>query len=361
MFPSISYLDWWEGRPEAALYDLGSSDLRGDRGFQPSVMPEAVADLPDPPAGVTLKTLLATEYGVEPECVLVTSGASHANFLAMATALDGESGDRVLVEKPGYEPLRRTPEAFGATVDRVLRVDDGGLDPERVEAALTDQTALVVVTNRHNPSGRLTDRETLAAVADVAQSVGARVLVDEVYAPYVTAEATTDGSFGGVSGAGLDGVVVTGSLTKFHGLGDVRIGWLVADAEFVDAARRVERHVPTVAGTSVAMGARVVYGAETLAARSRPMVEANSELLAAFVDARPDLSGQVPDGSTFAFLEHDVADGDSIAEAAWEDGILVVPGRFFDEPSRVRVSLGRTPRDGEVALERLGTTLDRLA
>ncbi|MFC7045632.1 hypothetical protein ACFQH6_09650 [Halobacteriaceae archaeon GCM10025711] len=109
MFPSIDYLEWIEGRPRAALYDLGSSDLRGDRAFEATVVPDLLEDLPDPPAGVSLHTLLATEYGVEPEQVVVTAGATHANFLAAATALQDAEDPRVLVERPGYEPLRRTP------------------------------------------------------------------------------------------------------------------------------------------------------------------------------------------------------------------------------------------------------------
>lgn len=67
----------------------------------------------------------------------------------------------MLVEKPGYEPLLTTPEAFGARVDRFRRPPDTGydLEPDRVAAALADELALVTVTNRHNPSGQLVDRD----------------------------------------------------------------------------------------------------------------------------------------------------------------------------------------------------------
>lgn len=371
MFPPIDYLEWLRGRPEAALYDLARTELRtgNDDDPTPSVVPPALAELPAPPAGATLETQLATAYGVHPERVLVTAGASHANFLAMAAALDSaddadERASRVLVEKPGYEPLVRTPEAFGATVDRFRRepAADYALDPERVRNALDSRTALVVVTNRHNPSGRLADPETLAEVAEAAAEVDARVLVDEVTAPFVAEGGTGDGRgpFGGPTGVGLGNVIATNAVTKFPGFPELSLGWLVADPEFVATARRIGDHVPTVAETSVAGAMRALHAADDLAADAREQLVENHRLLAEFVAARNDLSGTVRDGAPFAFLDPSNADGDALATAAEEAGILLVPGRFFEDDQRVRVSVTCPPEDAAAALGVLGEILDGL-
>ncbi|WP_020221199.1 pyridoxal phosphate-dependent aminotransferase [Halarchaeum acidiphilum] len=369
MFPHIEYLEWFEGRPDVAMYDLGSSDLRSvtEEQERPSTVPPALEGRSDPPVGATLEMQIAGEYGVDPECVLVTAGASHANFLAIATALDADPESeraederlRALVEKPGYEPHRRTPEAFGAAVDRFLREDDYRLVPERVEKALTPDTHLVTVTNRHNPSGRLAERETLAAVADHARDYDARLLVDEVYAPFVTdAQARADGPLGGPTAAGIEDAVITGSLTKFLGLGDLRIGWLIADADFVERAREVAHHVPSVADVSRAYGMRAFHHSEDLLADQRAMLAENSALLAEFIAERDDVEGFVADGSTFAFLEPTAVDTDDLVERAWENGLLLAPGRFFEDDARVRVSLGRAPTDMDAALRVLASLLD---
>lgn len=365
MFEPIEYLDWIRGRPEVTLHDLGSSDLRGERsGSRP--VPEPLGDLDDPPAGVNLHTLLATAYGVDPQRVLVTAGASHANFLAAATALarrDGDGDDgRVLVESPGYEPLVATPAGLGATVDRFERPGPSfDLDADRVADTARGETALVTVTNRHNPSGRLVDRATLADAAAAAGEAGARLLVDEVYAPVGTDPRTGDGTaFGGPTAAGLEGAVVTGSLTKFFGLGELRVGWLVADEPFVEAARRVMDHVPAVAPVTASLAERAVYAAGDLAERQRELVAANADQLAAFVEDRPDVAGRAFDGSTFALLDPAAADGDAVAEAAWEAGVLVVPGRFFGADDRVRVSVARDPEAVGASLRAFGGVLDDL-
>ncbi|PSQ16935.1 pyridoxal phosphate-dependent aminotransferase [Halobacteriales archaeon QS_8_69_26] len=387
MFPRIDYLHWIEGRPDAATYDLGSSDLRGSGPLQEGPVPDRLADLPDPPDDVDLEGQVADEYGVGRESVLLAPGASVANVVALAAALNlavdadaapgeptvatGES--RVLVEKPGYEPLLETPRGLGANVDRFLRRagDDYRLDSDRIRAAVVEDTALTVVTNRHNPSGNLADRDTLAAAAEAARSEGAYLLVDEVYAPFVDpADAgtvrvgsgadsgPTGGAFGGPTAAGIDGAVVTGSLTKFHGLGGLRVGWVVADPEFVEAARVVAAHVPGFSEPGRVLGRRAFAAGDRLAEEARSLLRENAALLAEFVDGRDDLSGPVFDGATYAFLDHDRADGDAVAAAAEERDLLVVPGRFFQEPGRFRVSLGRDPDHVADALDVLGETLD---
>ncbi|MCG1002967.1 MULTISPECIES: pyridoxal phosphate-dependent aminotransferase [Halobacterium] len=363
MFPRLEYLEWISGRPEVALYDLASSDLRGDRGHEPEAVPAPLENLDDPPRGATLETQIAGEYGVEPEQVLVTAGATMANVVAAATALDGgadedaEENQRVLVEKPGYEPLVKTPAAFGAEIDRFLRGDVYRLDVERAANALTERTDLVTVTNRHNPSGSLAERETLADLAGVAGESDARLLVDEVYAPYVTEP--RDAPFGGPTAAGLDDTVVTSSLTKFFGLDDLRIGWLVADREFVDHARSVAYHFHGVADTSRALGRRALHNLDHLAERSRTLLAENTELFEAFLAERDDVEGFLAEGATFAFLEPEHVAADKLVAAAWDEGLLIVPGRFFDADERVRVSLGRNPSEVAPALDALGAVLDR--
>lgn len=362
MFPRLEYIEWISGRPDVALYDLGSSDLRGDRGHEPEAVPAPLEGLDDPPTGATLETQVAGEYGVEPEQVLVTAGATLANFVAAATALeraadgDRDEAQRVLVEKPGYEPLVKSPAALGATVDRFRRGDRYRLDVDRVRKATTDATDLLTVTNRHNPSGALADRDALSALADAAGECDARLLVDEVYAPYGVDGG--DGPFGGPSAVGLDGAVVTNSLTKFHGLDDLRVGWLVADEAFVDHARSISRHFLGVADTSRALGKRALHNAATLEERSRTLVAENTDLLREFLESRDDVEGFLAEGASFAFLDPATADGDELASAAWEDGVLVVPGRFFGDDERVRVSLGRSPTEVEPALDVLGDVLD---
>lgn len=361
MFPSMPYLEWIWGRPAAATYDLGSSDLRTHRA-DGSVVPAPLDGLAHPDEPPSVEESIADEYGVDPAQVLVTAGATHANFVAAATAIGlSEAASTVLVEKPGYGPLIHTPAGLGARIARFRRRpdDDYDLSAKPVGDAVDDSTALVTVTNRHNPTGRLVGRGRLAELADVAAEADAHLLVDEVYGPYVR-EGDEKTAFGGVTAARLPNTVATGSLTKFHGLSGLNIGWIVAPESFVERAKRVFVHVPAVASPSRALARRFFANRDRLVTASRDHLRRNHDLLASFVADRPDLSGPIHDGCTFGLVAHERVDGDRLAEAAWEAGVLVVPGRFFDEPQGVRLSAGRSPDEVAAGLAALGDVLDDL-
>lgn len=372
MFPPIRYLEWmWEREADV---DLGSSGLGGR---EPGIIPDRLHRLPDPPEETELDSQIAAQYGdaVSPENVLVTAGTTHANVIAFATALGRESPDeagtgsefgesaQMVVERPAYEPLVATPAGLGAEIRRVERDPDRGysLDPAALGDAIGEQTVTAVLSNRHNPSGHLASREALRAFAGQTRAGGARLLVDEVYAPYLpTAADGSDTAFGGPTAAGLDGAVVTTSLTKFFGFGGLRIGWLIADTEFVDAARSVSAHLPDVAGPSRALAKRAFHNLDRLVKRSRERVSENASLLQEFSRGRSDLRGSIPEGSTYGFLGYEMADGDRVVEAAEEAGILVVPGRFFGDPDRFRLSVSGAPDEMQAALEQFGDVLDDL-
>jgi aspartate/methionine/tyrosine aminotransferase len=354
VFPRIEYLHWIEGRAEAAEHDLGSTDLRlGDP-------LDRLGDRPDPAGGVTLQALLAEAVGVGESRVLVTAGATHANFLAIAAALDGSDGS-VLVESPGYEPLAATPAGFGATVRRFDRPPDAdyALDTDRVAGALTDETTLVAVTDRHNPSGRRASAASLDAVAEVVGDADARLLVDEVYAPFGD-DPDADANFGAGTAAGLEHAVVTGSLTKFFGLGDLRIGWMVAEPPFLERVREISAHVPTVSALTKRLAARLLADPTAATTRARARASTNATRLQTFLRERSSLEGTVHEPCPFAFPAHTSADGDRVAEAAWDAGVLVVPGRFFGDPDRFRIAAAAGPAVTQRALDAFGAVLDGL-
>ena len=160
-------------------------------------------------------------------------------------------GDEVLVEHPGYEPLTRAAEGLGAVVRTFERRAEEGFRvvPERVAAAVTPRTRVIVVTNLHNPSGVRTPDATLRELAQIAEARGAYLLVDEVYAPFD--ELPEDGVFRTSARKLAPNVVAVSSLTKCYGLGMHRIGWVLGPSEIVERAEAAMiatcGHLPLVA------------------------------------------------------------------------------------------------------------------
>lgn len=347
MFPRLEFLEWIEGKPKKAEYDLGSSELGQ---HHEGVMPKPLRDLEAPER--ELDEMVAEEYGetVGPENVLITAGATHANFVSESTALSlspGSKSSQVLVEDPGYEPLVKTPQGLGAKVKRFERPEseNHGLLPEKVKESITDNTSLVTVTNRHNPSGRIVGLNRLKRIKEVAEEYEAHLLVDEVYGPFV--EKPGKGAFGGVTAADLidegseQNVVVTNSFTKFHGFGELSVGWIVANEEFIQEARCPLMNLPCVSKTSAEIAKRVVHNTRQLETEMRELLRENHSLLSSFVEENPSIEGKVHDGCTFSYVEHRELDGDELSERCWENGILVIPGRFFGDRNKIRLCASR--------------------
>lgn len=359
-FPTVEYIEWIAGRPDEAAHDLATTGLRG-RHDTPVIGADPPADTEQ-----SVEALLAEAYGVEESSVVVTAGATEANFLALATMI-GES-DRVVVERPGYEAHWKTPAGLGASVDRFDRTPESEfrLDPDRIAGAVTSETAAVLVSNRHNPSGQLSSTERLERAAKAAGDTP--LLVDEVYAPYVRS-ADSQGGFGGPTAAGLDGVVVTGSLSKFFGYRELRLGWLIADPGLAEAIRSTKIHLGGTSELSRRYGAAVLSGAQQPphtddqhdeSVPARALYADHADRLSAFLESRSDLSVPGSVQTSYAFPAHERASGSEVADAAADAGVLVVPGRFFGDDDRFRIGLGKSPTEMDAALDALGAVLDGL-
>jgi len=227
---SAPYLRWAKVRPRVT-YDLASS------GLQHVTTQELLGDIaakdafdlggPNDEGYAPLRAAIGARYGMPPESVTIANGAAGANFLALLALL--EPGDDVLVERPAYDPLMAAAQVAGANVVHFDRSWAKGfaLDPYVVRTALTPRTKLIVISNAHNPSGALASTDALEQVGIMAEAIGARVLVDEVYAEAQHADGPPPPPAAKLGPA----FVSTNSLTKAYGLAGLRCGWVLASPE----------------------------------------------------------------------------------------------------------------------------------
>lgn len=358
MFPKITLIPWLTELKSSTDFDLTNSGLsRYDEFTYDGHVPPSLRDFDDPPDDFVLEEVLAKEYGVSPSQVHITARCQHSNFIATAAARDlklsrksGSSSKQLnaVVEEPSYQPLLLTPTGFGLSIKPFLRDPEGNyqIDIGAIEAAVDQQTCLIVVTNRHNPSGQLIDRETISEIARIASKNEAYLLVDEVYSPFFENTPHADTTpFGGISGADLPNTVITNSMTKFFGLYDISIGWIISDPEFIETAKIVDQHTNVVAKPSRELARRALYNSEVMMNESRDMMKTKYEMLDSFVAEHNELDGDVIHPNIIAFLKHDRVNGDALVRHAREVGVALQPGRFFgneyDFSEFFRLSLGR--------------------
>ena len=300
-----------------------------------------------------LQQAIGAHHGVDPDCVVESAGTSMANHLAMAAII--ESGDEVLIEHPAYGPMVDVAYYLQAKVKRFRRAEENGwaIDPEEVRRCVTPKTRLILITNLHNPTSVLTPESVLREIGHTARSVGALVLVDEVYldAAY---ENTLRTSFH----LGPE-FVVTSSLTKVYGVSGLRCGWILAQP---DLAWKVRRLNDLYSATPVYPGELLSVAAfkhlNHLRERARRIVEVDRKLLRDFLQQEPALSAVETKWGTTSFprLINGNADG-FLQRLRLKFDTSAVPGRFFEMPDHFRIGMGVNTKMFTEGLNRISRAL----
>src|SRR5713101_7175251 len=301
-----------------------------------------------------LQHAIAKKCGVDPDCVVAATGTSMANHLAMATLID--PGDEVLLEQPTYELLTSTLFYLGASVKRFARSEESGyaLDPAEVRRLITPRTKLIVLTNLHNPSSVRAPESALREVGDLARSVGAYVLVDEVYLDAVYAN-TPKSSFH----LGPE-FVVTSSLTKVYGLSGLRCGWILAQPDLARTMWRLNDLFASIpAHPAELLSLIALENLDFIRQRARRIVEADRVLFAGFLARHRFVSTPATEFGTTAILR--LAHGEVehfLARLRTERETSAVPGRFFELPNHFRIGMGVDTEMFREGLQRIGRMLD---
>lgn len=300
---------------------------------------------------------LSRTYAVQPAQILCTTGATGAMALLYRALL--EPGDHVLVETPGFDLLGILAREQGALVSTFQRPGrDFAIDVDRIAAALTPRTRLVVLTNLHNPSGLAADPAALRDLAVLAQARGFRVIVDEVYGDFATAEERPLAA----CHISPDFISVS-SLTKAFGLSTLRCGWIVADPAIIatvrDLADRTEFGISNLAHGLAALVLErrdqfTAYSAAVLAA-ARPTVD---DYFARWREAGW-IDGPLPQSGCIAFPRlTGIADTLAFADDLFaRSGSALVPGEFFGAAGHVRIGFALPLAQIEPAFAALDSAL----
>jgi len=300
-----------------------------------------------------LQRAIATHHGVDPDCVVESAGTSMANHLAMAAII--EPGDEVLIERPAYGPILDVAQYLRANVKRFPRIREIGwaIDPVAILHYITPKTRLIVITNLHNPTSTLTPDSVLREVGDIARSVGALVLVDEVYLDAVY-QRTPRTSFH----LGPE-FVVTSSLTKVYGVSGLRCGWILARPDLAWKMRRLnDLYSATPVYPGLLLAVAVFKRLNRLRERARRIVDADRKVLRDFLLRQSDLSVVWTDWGTTSFVQLRDGNADDFLERLrTKFDTSAVPGRYFEMPDHFRIGMGVNTEMFAEGLDRISRAL----
>jgi len=294
--------------------------------------------------------------------VLVTAGATQAIFCALIAYLD--PGDEVLLLDPTFSLYAPVVRQAGAHPVMVATTPDFRIDPDRLRAAVTPRTKMIVINNPANPTGVVLTEAEVQAVADLAVRSGLLVLTDEVYDQLL---------YGGRHVRMIDRPELAGqvlhvnSFSKTYAMTGWRLGYVVAPQQLLDPIAIVHSnlmsqvHWPTQRAGIAALAGPQQFVADMLAGYT----ERRSVLVDALA-AIPGATVLEPQGAFYTMLRFDPALGLTSAQVTAEllqAGVAVRSGTEYGRSGEgwLRLTFAADLPDIERGAAVVRSTLESLA
>jgi aspartate/methionine/tyrosine aminotransferase len=254
--------------------------------------------------------------------VAVTSAG--VNALMLAAQLVVGAGDRVVEVTPLWPNLVEIPKILGAQVETVA-LDYGprgwALDLERLLAALTPGTKLLMVNSPNNPTGWVMTRDEQRAVLEHCRRHGIWIIADEVYERLYYADEADVGDAGAngvarcVAPSFLDlaardeRVICVNSFSKAWLMTGWRLGWIVAPVSLMDDLGKLIEYNTSCAPAFVQQaGLAAVQQGEALTQRLVGELKASRDHLVQALLALPGVDVKAPAGAMYLFFSLPGAD-----------------------------------------------------
>lgn len=350
---------------ESGVKPLRLRELLGDDEDISSFLSEEIG-YPDPPGSALLRSHIASWYPTATvDNVTVTNGGAEANFLAAWTLLDSDA--RLAFMLPNYMQGWGLGRHFAAEANpyrlvRDLSVGRWVLDLDSLRAAVGPATSVIWVCNPNNPTGAVLTRPEMEAIVEVASSVNAWIISDEIYRGAELKDDIDTLTFWGM----YERTVVTSGLSKAFGLPGLRLGWVVAPSELITQLWEHRDYTTIMVGRlSDTLARRTLEPTqrENVLRRTRSILQEYVQVVEEWVGSNSDLVSYVhPEAGAIAYIEYE-ASIDSLALADLvrrERSVLVVPGAQLGLDGGFRVGFGHDASKTRKGLGRLGETLSQL-
>ena len=287
-----------------------------------------------------------------PSEIIVTPGGKQGLYEAINTLID--DGDEVVLLDPAWVSYEAMVKLAGGSLSRVdlspygFQLEPGLAD---LEAAVSDETELLVVNSPSNPTGAVYSDEALEGVRDLAVEHDFAVISDEIYERITYGvDPTSLGSLDGME----DRTITLNGFSKAFSMTGWRLGYIHAPQELIDEASKLHSH-----SVSCAVNFVQHAGVEALSERTDDAV---AEMREAFRERRDmlaelfaehDVDVPVGDGAFYMMIPVDDDDQAWCEGAIQEAHVATVPGSAFGAPGYARISYAASEKRLREAVDRL--------
>lgn len=286
-----------------------------------------------------LKEAIAGLYTdvVTPEMVLCVHGGTGANAIVCYTLC--EPGDNIVSILPNYQQYYSIPESLGNEV-RIYTCDeksDYKIDFTELAKLVDSHTKMINLASPNNPTGYALDQSEMEQLAELARSVGAYVVCDEIY------RGLSDNYMPSICDVYEKGIC-TSSTSKVFSSAGTRVGWIVTrDLSIKDAMMNMRSYHSICEGPiNELIAAIILENKEVFYKRNTAIVKAAQDVLKEWLKGQPHFKPAVESKSSTAFLyyDFDIPAADFAQELYDKKSTLVCHGACFEQEHCFRIGFG---------------------
>lgn len=277
---------------------------------------------------------LSAEIGRDVGDVLITSGVSGGLLLAILATMD--PGDEAIFLDPYFVMYKHLLTMTGGKSVIVDSYPDFRFPAEKVEAAITPRSKLLILNSPSNPTGVVMTESDVRRAVEIARKHDLLILSDEIYEPFL------------FSGTGrlpspaklYDRTIILRGFSKSHAMTGWRLGYAAGPEPVISQMTKLQQY------TFVCPPSPFQYAA--LKALDLPMQAAVSayqrkrDLI--FARLSPKFELVKPEGAFYIFPKAPAgATASEFVTRAIENNVLIIPGNVFSErDTHFRISYATT-------------------
>ena len=281
----------------------------GKNGYSPT---QGIAPLRD-----KLAERVASQYKHSTRQVFVTSGTSGGLVLAIMALVN--PGDEVIMFDPYFVMYKSLVGLAGGKCVVIDTYPDFHIDLEKVAAAITKRTKVILFNSPANPTGVTASESEVRGLAQLAAERNIALVSDEIYSSY-----SYDAPFVSPASYNPQTLVIDG-FSKSHAMTGWRLGWAHGPAEIIQQMIKLQQYTFVCAPQPVqwaGIAALDVDTSEQIAAYRRK----RDRIVAAL---REDYEIVTPGGAFYVFPKIPWGTGDQFVHKAIENKLLIIPGNIF--------------------------------
>ena len=126
-----------------------------------------------------LKDRVSAEFGWDAPQLMLTNGVSGGLLLTFMAMIN--PGDEIIIPDPYFVIYKHVIRMLGGKCVFVNTYPDFRLPAEKIAAAITEKTKLIILNSPANPTGIVYTEEEVKQVAEVARQHDIIVMSDEIY------------------------------------------------------------------------------------------------------------------------------------------------------------------------------------